>query len=69
MERAAGRVSADFVYAYPPGIPMLVPGEEISPEGAAYAAERHGRDGNLHGIDDAGRIRVVSEKTDAQTSK
>ncbi|MBP5230947.1 MAG: aminotransferase class I/II-fold pyridoxal phosphate-dependent enzyme [Clostridia bacterium] len=27
-----GRVSADYVWAYPPGIPLLVPGERIPPE-------------------------------------
>ena len=28
---AAGKVSADLLYAYPPGIPLLVPGEMITP--------------------------------------
>lgn len=28
-EAAAGRISAEFVYLYPPGIPILTPGEEI----------------------------------------
>lgn len=29
-EEAVGRVSADYVYFYPPGVPVLVPGEKIS---------------------------------------
>lgn len=29
LEAAAGRVAAAFVYAYPPGIPVVVPGEMI----------------------------------------
>lgn len=29
---AAGRVSGDFIYAYPPGIPIVTPGEVISRE-------------------------------------
>ncbi|BFJ86913.1 aminotransferase class V-fold PLP-dependent enzyme [Ruthenibacterium sp. CLA-JM-H11] len=29
LDKAAGRVSAGYVWAYPPGIPLLVPGEEI----------------------------------------
>ena len=29
LQEAAGRVSAEFAYLYPPGIPLLVPGEEI----------------------------------------
>ncbi|NTV78324.1 MAG: hypothetical protein HGA25_04060 [Clostridiales bacterium] len=27
-----GRVSKEFIYVYPPGIPVLVPGEEITKE-------------------------------------
>lgn len=30
LQDSAGYVSAEFVYLYPPGIPLLVPGEEIS---------------------------------------
>ena len=29
LEKAAGRISGDFVNLYPPGIPMIVPGEVI----------------------------------------
>jgi len=29
---SAGRISADFICAYPPGIPILAPGELISPD-------------------------------------
>ena len=32
LAQAAGAVSADYVYAYPPGIPYLVPGEVVSAE-------------------------------------
>ena len=32
LEESEGRISAEFVYRYPPGIPLLVPGERI-PEG------------------------------------
>lgn len=35
-EQAIGRVSADTLAAYPPGIPNLVPGEEITPETVAF---------------------------------
>ena len=30
LEKASGRISAEYVFAYPPGIPLLAPGEEIS---------------------------------------
>lgn len=29
LSRSAGRVCRDFIYIYPPGIPLLVPGEQI----------------------------------------
>ena len=32
VERAVGRVSAELVAPYPPGIPVLAPGEEVTPE-------------------------------------
>ena len=30
LEDAVGRISTEFVYLYPPGIPILVPGEYIT---------------------------------------
>lgn len=30
LEESVGRISAEFAYLYPPGIPLLVPGEEIT---------------------------------------
>lgn len=39
LSESAGRISGEFVYLYPPGIPILVPGERISqkmPEQIAY---------------------------------
>ncbi len=32
LKDAAGRISAEYIWAYPPGIPMAVPGEELTPE-------------------------------------
>lgn len=32
LAESAGRISAEYVYLYPPGIPLLVPGERISEE-------------------------------------
>jgi arginine/lysine/ornithine decarboxylase len=44
LARAAGRVACDIVTIYPPGIPILVPGEEISPAAVEYLQflGRHG---------------------------
>lgn len=32
FEEAAGKMAADFIYLYPPGIPLIVPGEVITAE-------------------------------------
>ena len=32
LEPAEGEISAEYVMAYPPGIPLLIPGERISAE-------------------------------------
>ena len=30
LEESIGKVSAEFAYLYPPGIPIIVPGEQIT---------------------------------------
>ncbi|MFC7442287.1 aminotransferase class I/II-fold pyridoxal phosphate-dependent enzyme [Laceyella putida] len=39
LKEAAGRVIAEFIMIYPPGIPILAPGEEITEENIYYIAE------------------------------
>jgi len=39
LEKAAGRIIAEFIYMYPPGIPVLLPGEVISPKNISYIRE------------------------------
>ena len=36
IRNSVGRISAEFVMCYPPGIPILAPGEEITEETLAY---------------------------------
>lgn len=36
LKEAVGRISAEFVMVYPPGIPIFIPGEIISEENIAY---------------------------------
>jgi arginine decarboxylase len=36
FEQSAGRIIAEFIYVYPPGIPILLPGEVISQENIDY---------------------------------
>ena len=32
LSQAVGHIAAEYVWAYPPGIPLVVPGERITPE-------------------------------------
>ena len=45
---AIGRVAAEHLWAYPPGIPVVVAGEEISEELAAYLSEKRKQGVELH---------------------
>ncbi|MFB5266289.1 aminotransferase class I/II-fold pyridoxal phosphate-dependent enzyme [Paenibacillus enshidis] len=39
FKESAGRIIAEFIYVYPPGIPILLPGEVISQENIDYIVE------------------------------
>lgn len=39
FKESAGRIIAEFIYVYPPGIPILLPGEVISQENINYITE------------------------------
>ncbi len=40
LKSAAGRIAADIIAPYPPGIPILAPGEEISQKHIAYLQKK-----------------------------
>ena len=52
LVQAAGRVSAEFVYVYPPGIPIIAPGERISVEIAALIQTYKERNLSVQGMAD-----------------
>lgn len=55
---AVGRVSLEYAYLYPPGSPVIIPGEEIS-EAAASLLEYYGRKRfQVEGIEEKGKIKV-----------
>lgn len=59
-QEAAGRVSAQLIAPYPPGIPVVYPGEEISREAWAYidCFRKHGR--HIHGLE-TDTVRVLCD--------
>ncbi len=52
LAECVGQVSAEMVTPYPPGIPVLGPGEEISPEIVAYLREAGDAGLKVHGPED-----------------
>jgi lysine decarboxylase len=52
LDECAGHVSAEMVTPYPPGIPVLAPGEEISDEIVAYLREGAAAELKVHGPED-----------------
>ena len=63
LEKAAGRISGDFVTLYPPGIPILAPGE-LAEEQILERINRYVREGlEVDGVRN-GRIQVWKERKD-----
>ena len=52
VDDAVGRVSAESIAGYPPGIPALLPGERITTELVAYLRELKSAGARLHGAAD-----------------
>lgn len=48
MQQAAGRISAEYIWAYPPGVPLLAPGEEITPQFLTAACNLQSAGTRLH---------------------
>jgi lysine decarboxylase len=54
VSQADGRISAEAIAGYPPGIPALLPGERITTELVRYLRELAGAGARLHGASDPG---------------
>ena len=52
VDDAVGRVSAEAIAGYPPGIPALLPGERITAELVEYLRELKDAGARLHGASD-----------------
>jgi lysine decarboxylase len=50
INKSAGKVSAEMVAGYPPGIPCLMPGEMITEEIVEYIICLQARNISLHGL-------------------
>lgn len=61
FDEAVGKMAADYVYLYPPGIPLIVPGEVITEEFIQHIRECQARKLNVEGQGNLalGRIKIV----------
>ena len=61
LEACAGETCAEFVFLYPPGIPILAPGERITKEVLAYLLSCRASGFGLHGMADHSmkKIRIL----------
>lgn len=56
LENALGTVSGGFITVYPPGVPMLVPGEVVTEEALELIRENLGLGLTVEGVTEDGRI-------------
>lgn len=61
LSESQGRISTALVLPYPPGIPVLCPGEEISHEAVRYLERILDLGGNVNNIDSDRTIEVVAK--------
>lgn len=61
FQQAAGRIIAEFIFMYPPGIPILLPGERITEENIAYIEKNKSAGLIVQGTEDPSveNVRVI----------
>ncbi|WP_058306979.1 aminotransferase class I/II-fold pyridoxal phosphate-dependent enzyme [Gracilibacillus massiliensis] len=64
LEDSAGRISAESIMVYPPGIPIFIPGEIISEDNLAYISENIKSGLPVQGLEDESlkTVRVLKER-------
>ncbi|QJD83534.1 aminotransferase class I/II-fold pyridoxal phosphate-dependent enzyme [Cohnella herbarum] len=65
FKESAGRIIAEFIYVYPPGIPILLPGEVISQENVDYIIDHLEVGLPVKGPEDRSvtNVKVIMEET------
>ena len=66
LEESVGKIAAEFVYLYPPGIPIIVPGEQITGLFTRNVRRYKEQGLNLHGLcgENNEKISVVKEQAE-----
>lgn len=63
LRETAGRICSEFVMCYPPGIPILAPGEQVTPKILDYIEYAKAKGCSMTGPEDANieRLNVITE--------
>ena len=69
LKDAAGRVCASSIIPYPPGIPIVCPGEVIDEDVLEYIMERREAGEKVIGLTAEGAVCVGKQKQDADMRK
>lgn len=64
INEAEGEISCEYISLYPPGIPFLVPGEEISAGHISGIEEALKQGLSVQGLIGDGRIKIMAHKSD-----
>lgn len=59
LEESAGQISADYIYLYPPGIPMIVPGEIIAEKMIQIVRQCQEAGLDVEGLPESDTINIV----------
>jgi arginine/lysine/ornithine decarboxylase len=62
LSESVGRVMADFIMLYPPGIPLLVPGEVMSEEIRCKIEDSVRIGLQVHGVTEDAKVTVLDEQ-------
>lgn len=62
LEKAVGRISAAVIAVYPPGIPLVIPGELLRASEIDYIREIAACGGRINGVDPRGMVRVTRQQ-------
>lgn len=61
LENAEGKISGTYIYAYPPGIPWVVPGELITGEVIRMIKDSYANGISIRGVDE-NKVKIIGEE-------
>lgn len=62
LEESAGCIALEYAFLYPPGIPLIVPGEQITEELVGLFLNYQEKGLSVKGMEKSGRITVICKK-------